>query len=252
MEFKFGKLDPKPHKNTLFFADFLKPKTELEPPPPKKAWEYNPQILASGWGMYANDMCGDCTIASKAHIIMAVTANTGHIVIPPIGDVTSLYSHLTGYDPNTGANDTGLAMTDVYDYWLKNPIFGQKLLGWVQIDHRNREHFMQCIDLFGACDTGVQLPKSAWDQAQANQSWDVVPNDGGILGGHCVPYLGYGSEGETCITWGKKVPCGIPWFQKYCDEGYGLILDGWFDTAGKNPDGFDRDALWSALQAVKV
>ena len=244
-----GKLPPKAHRNTLLFSSFLT--GPIPDPPAKRAWEWNPKILEHGWGMYANDVCGDCTCASKAHIIMAATANVGEMVVPSEGEITALYSRLSGYDPNTHANDSGLALTDVYDDWLKNPISGLKLLGWVQIDQSDRTHFEQCVNLFGACDTGVQLPQSAVDQFSSGAAWDIVENDGGILGGHCVPYLGYGSEGQSCITWGRRQPCGIPWFQKYCDEGYGLIFEGWFDTAGKAPSGFDRDALWNALQALK-
>ena len=240
---KTGKLAPKPHPRTLYLANFLRGPA-IPPAPPKKAWEYDPEILRAGWGMYGNDVKGDCTLASKAHIIMAVTANAGSLVIPDPAEIIGIYDRLS-------PNDTGLAMTDVYDYWLKNPIAGQKILGWVQIDHTNREHFEACVALFGACDVGVQLPNSAQQQFEEGQPWDVVPDDGGIDSGHDIPYLGYGSEDETCITWAKRQPCGIPWFQKYADEAYGVILESWFDTAGIAPSGFDKDALWNALQALK-
>lgn len=253
MGFKLGKLAPKAHPNTLLFGSFWHSGLEpVAPPPVKRAWEYDPKILAAGWGMYANDSCSCCTCAAKAHVIMAATANVGNLVVPEPAEIMALYQSLSGYNPATGQNDTGLAMTDVFDHWFKNPIAGQKLLGWVKIDVKNRTHFEQCINLFGTCDVGVQFPQSAEDQFANNQPWDIVGRDGGILGGHDVPYLGYGSEGETCITWGRRQQCGIPWFQTYADEGYGLIMEGWFDTAGKTPSGFDSDALWKALQALKA
>lgn len=241
---KLGKLPPKHHPKTLSLASFLKSEGPASITPPKKrAWEY--VIPDSQWGMYGNDVKGDCTLASKAHIIMAVTANAGSLVVPDPAEIIGIYDRLTG------GFDTGLAMTDVYDYWLANPIAGQKILGWMKIDHANREHFEVCVALFGACDVGVQLPSSAQQQFEQRRPWDVVPDDGGIDGGHDIPYLGYGSLGETCITWAARQPCGIPWLQKYADEAYGVILESWFDTAGTAPSGLDRDALWNALQALK-
>ena len=251
MDRKFGKLAPKEHPKTLRFSLFLTGEP-IPPPPSKRAWEYDPKILAAGWGMYSNDVCGCCTCAAKGHVIMAVTANAGALVIPDPAEILSIYERLSGYNPTTGANDTGLAMTDVFNYWLENPIAGQKLLGWVQIDVKNRAHFEQCVNLFGACDVGVQFPQSAESQFANNQPWDIVDPDGGSLGGHDVPYLGYGREGESCITWGRREPCSIPWFERYADEGYGLIMENWFDTAGLSPSGFDKDALWKALQALKA
>lgn len=184
---------------------------------------------------------------------MAVTANAGSLVVPDPAEIMGIYENLSGYNPATGANDTGLAMTDVYDYWLKTPIAGQKILGWLQIDQSNRAHFEQSVNLFGACDVGVNLVQSDIDQFNSNQPWDVesaLPPPS--IGGHDIPFLGYGSEGESCISWGRRQPCGIPWFQQRADEGYSVILESWFDTAGKSPVGFDRDALWNALQALKT
>lgn len=253
---KLGKLAPKPHAFSLTFEHFLGAEPLVPNPSSKRAWEY--VIADSAWGMFDNDRIGNCTCASKAHIIMAVTANQGSLFTPTVEQVDALYSAVTGYDPSqtqeNGYNptDNGAVMTDVYDYIYKNGFAGRKLLGWVKIDHTNRIHFEQCVELFGACDTGVQLPNSAMQQFNADQNWDIVADDGGIDGGHCVPYLGYGSLGETCITWAHRQPCGIPWFQKYCDEAYGLIWEDWFDTTDVAPNHFKKDELWNALQALKV
>ena len=252
---KLGKLAPKPNPKTLFFRDYLKAPVPLPAPSVKRAWEY--AIPDDAWGMFGNDVAGDCTCASKAHILMAVTANAGKLIIPTLAQVMDMYSAITGYDSkqtdSQGNNptDQGAAMTDVLDYMLKNGFAGRKILGWVKIDQNNRIHFEQCVELFGACDVGVQLPQSAVDQFAAGQNWDVIVKDGGVVGGHDVPYLGYGRTGETCITWAHRQPTGIPWFANYVDEAYSIIWDDWFDTTGVAPNHFNKDALWADLQALK-
>jgi hypothetical protein len=246
---KLGKLAPKPHPKTLLLSKYLRGGV-LPPPSPLRAWEYvKPPI---SWGMFGNDSIGDCTCAAKAHILMCVSANTGTLIVPTVDEVVAMYSAISGYDPVTGNNDNGCAMTDVMDYLLKNGLHGRKILGWVQIDQANRTHFEQCVELFGACDVGFSVPQSAVDQFDSGQPWDIVDPDGGIVGGHDVPYLGYGRQGETCITWAKRQPTGIPFFAKYVDEGYGIIWEDWFDVNKFAPNHFNQDQLWADLQALKV
>jgi hypothetical protein len=250
------KLPPKPHRFSLPFSRYLGDAASVLPPPPlKNAWEY--AVPDNQWGMYGNDEIGDCAFADKAHILMAVTANSGSIVVPTLEQVIEMYSAVTGYDPQQrqpdGSNptDNGAAMTDVLAYLLNTGLAGRKILGWVQIDQTSRMHFEQCAYLFGACDVGVLLPDTAMSEFDSGRSWNDVSQDG--QDGHAVPYLGYGSLGETCITWSKRQPSSIPWFQKYCDEAYGLIWPEWFDEhTGLSPSHFDKDQLWADLQALKA
>jgi hypothetical protein len=254
---KLGKLPPKHNPKTLRFAKYLGD-TILPAVQPKKAWEY--VIPDEVWAqtMLGNDTVGDCTCAALGHILMAVSANTDRLIIPTTEQTLELYSAVTGYDPSktqpdgTNPTDNGAAITDVLAYVQTNGLFGQKIIGWVQIDQTNRDHFALCVELFGAVDVGVQLPASAMSQFDSGQPWDVTADDGGIEGGHAIPYLGLGREGETCITWARRQPTGIPWFTKYADEAYGLVFEDWFDlTTGLSPSRFNRDALWADAQAIR-
>jgi hypothetical protein len=243
-----GRLPKKHNPMMLKFSDYLRANAPLPPPPAKQAWEY--KIPDANWGMYKNDVCGCCTLASKAHILMTVSANAGNLITPTDQDVLTPYSAISGYDPVTGANDNGCAMTDVNEYIIKNGFAGREVLGAVEIDFTNRIEVEQGIYLFGAVDCGVNLPQSAMDQFNAGQNWDVVPDDGGIIGGHDVPYLGIGSQGETCVTWAKREPTGIPWFAKYVEEAYCILWKDWFNANGQAPNHLYMDALTADLKAI--
>jgi len=223
-----GKLAPKVNKKTLMFSKYLR---GTPPPiPPVKLWrEY--KVDQSNWGMYGNDTIGDCTCAEVAHMLMLVTAHTGSIVVPPTADVIAMYSAITGYDPATGANDNGAAISDVLNYWQTTGLSGHKILGWVQMDQTNLTAVKQAIYLFGGVDLGVNLPNSAMDQTNANETWDVVADDGGIDGGHSIPLFGYGSVGTNCVTWGQRQEMTWEWFSKYCDECYAVITQDWINKA---------------------
>jgi hypothetical protein len=242
-----GKLPPKHNDRTLSLQAYLKPKAKL-PAKPNKLWR---EFKVPEWGMYGNDVMGDCTVAAKAHTIMLMTAHTGKMVTPDPAAVMQAYIDLTGYDPATGANDTGCAMTDVLQYWQQKGIAGHKIIGWAQIDHTNIEQVKLAMYLFGVVDIGVQFPNSAMQQFNSGKAWRVLPDDGGIAGGHDVPLFGYGAAGASCVTWAKRQEMVWGWFKAYCDEAYCPISPDWIDKAtSEAPNMLDMSALTADLKVL--
>jgi|SRR5579872_1953630 len=239
-----GKLAPKHNAKTLLFSKYL-----VDAPPEKVYWEY--KVPDDAWQMFGNDSIGDCTCAAIAHMLMLMTAHTGPIVIPTITDVISAYSAVSGYNPSTGENDNGAAITDVLNYWKTVGIAGRKIDGWAQLNQANLQHVEQGVYLFSAIDIGVNFPNSAMQQFNAGQPFEVLADDGGIDGGHSVPNFGYGSEGQTCVTWAKRQQMSAQWFQKYCDEAYVVLTKDWIDAARDiAPNNLDYAALVADLAAI--
>ena len=89
------------------------------------------------------------------------------------------------------------------------------------------------------------------DQANAGEPWNVVEDDGGIVGGHCVPIMGYGALGCTCVTWGKLQQMSWEFFAKYCDEAYVELAQDWITASGEAPNHLDVAALRADLAAIK-
>lgn len=248
-QLRFGKNPPKFNEKTLNFARYMAKGVLPFPEPPKLAREW--KLPTKGWGMYGNDRTGDCTLASKAHQIMLFTAHTGVMVTPDQQAILDAYSAISGYDQTTCANDNGCAMTDVLEYWQTKGIDGHKILGWMQIDNRNIDRVKQAMYLFGAVDIGINVPASAMDQFSLSKAWDVVPNDGGIEGGHCIPLFGYGMIGDSCVTWGQRQEMTWSFFLKYCDEAYAVITEDWINrTTLLAPNGLNLAALQDDLRAI--
>ena len=250
MHGKLGRLAPKRNPKTLRLSKYLL--SPNLPAPPAKLWrEY--KVPDDAWGMYGNDACGDCTCASKAHILMMMTAHTGKMFVPDPPDVIAMYSAISGYDPATGANDNGCAMTDVLDYMQTTGLSGHKILGWAAFDYTNVNRIMQCMYIFGAVDIGLNVPQSALDQFNAGEDWDVVANDGGLVGGHDVPYFGGGSRGKSCVTWAQNQKSTDAFDAKYWEEGYVILTQDWLDNAdGLAPNTFDLATLQTDLAAVRA
>ena len=246
MNFKTGKHAPKYNKKTLSFAKYL---TGKLPVPAEKVYrEY--KIPAAAIQMYGNDKYGDCTCAGAANMLILATCHTGEVVIPTLEDVLGLYTAISGFDPKTGANDNGAAMTDVLDYLQSTGIAGRKILGWAQIDHTNLVHRKLACQLFGGTYVGVQLPASAQDQFPG--PWEVV--DGSpIEGGHCIIRPGYGATGDDYVTWGNWcVKASAAWSAAYVDEEYIVVTESWINQSTQlTPGGLDLATLQADLALLK-
>src|SRR6185295_7357061 len=108
---KLGKLAPKHDSRTLQLANYLNT-GKLPKIPTQKDWSGK----ISSWGMLANDRLGDCTCAAAGHFIEEWTANASTEIVPSDTDIITAYSAVSGYDPQTGANDNGAVELDVLNY----------------------------------------------------------------------------------------------------------------------------------------
>lgn len=249
MKKKTGKHAPKFHPMTLPFHRYL---TGVLPAPAEKVYrEYKvPQVAKR---MYGNDQMGDCTFAAAANDIILKSVHTGKIFIPSIEAVIAGYSAVSGYNPATGLNDNGCAMTQVLEYLRTVGLDGHKIEGWIQIDHKDSFHRKAACDLFGSTYLGVQVPNNMEDQFDANQPWEAVDNDGGIEGGHCILRTGYGSDGDNYVSWARwDQKASNAWSAKYVDEEYIIVTQDWINQATKKtPGGLDLETLLSDLQMLK-
>lgn len=203
------------------------------------------------FGAMVNDKLGDCTIAACGHAIQTITANNIIPVVqgmktPTDETIVNYYQKWDGYDPAVPYNDPGGMPSDVLQQWKAQGLDGHKLIGFAQPQPQNIFHVKHSIDRFGGIYVGVQLPMSA----QTQEVWDVVPDDGGVWGGHAVWCPAYDHETITCITWGALKQMTWVFFDKYCDESYTLLLEEWEGALSRGADGLDVEALKSEMAAL--
>lgn len=250
MPYKLGKLSPKYNPKTLRFSAYLKAPV-LPAPPEKNYWEY--KIPPDTIGMFLNDQIGDCTCAEVAHHLMLMTAHTGSVVVPTDAEVLAMYSAISGYDPATGANDNGCAITDVLNYWQTTGLAGHKIDGWASIDPTNAAYRKLGVYLFGGASVGVQLPAAAQTQFSAGETWEPTDDDS-IEGGHCILQSGYGSEGDNYETWGKgDQKATNEWSAQFVDEAYVVLTKDWIDVVSDMaPNAMNYAQLQADLAAIKA
>lgn len=251
MQYKLGKLAVKKDVRTLQFAKYVRT-MHLPPTPSSCDWTAG----VTDWRMMLNDQEGCCTCSGAGHMEMVWTLNTtGTPFVPSDSDIQKAYCDVSGFDPNTGANDNGAVEVDVLNYWRKVGIGGKKIQAYVSVNPRDHNHLALSTYLFGGVYTGIALPLTAQDQLSQGQPWDAGwshwgKSKPGSWGGHCVPVVKYDSDYLYCITWGKIQPMTWRFWDQYGDESYGILSPDWISDTVQNPTGFDFATLQADLGAV--
>ena len=250
---KLGKLAARHDPRTLLLASYVTP--ELPAPPPSH--DLTAKVGAS-WGMMENDQLGDCTCAAAGHLLMEWTANAGKKMFTPSdAQIVAAYSAVTGYNPQTGANDNGAVEIDVLNYWRQSGIAGHKIDAYIALEPSNHNHVMDAVYIFEGCYIGLQLPVSAQAQVQNHQPWSVPPagptGDGkpGSWGGHAVPVVAYDARGLTCVTWGALQIMTWTFWETYCEEAYAILSQDFLSKKKKTLEGFNLQQLQADLADLK-
>jgi hypothetical protein len=200
--------------------------------------------------MYGNDVCGDCGPAGCGHVVQSLTRyGQGKTVTVTEDTVLAFYSAISGYVPGDPSTDVGVRLQDMLEHWRKNDLGGHKILAFAEVDISSPAEVQLAIDLFDAVITGINLPKSAEDQFNAGEIWDVVRGSR-ILGGHCVPFFAYGNGLYKGVTWGAVQAMNEAFRRKYVGEGWIVITEDWLDANGHSPTGLDLYGLGQALSAL--
>lgn len=250
-QYKLGKNPAVYDKRTLRLKTVFK-----QLPPLPDTWDVDKALgLAIPTPMFANDKYGDCVIAARAHQTYRFEGVEQNRVLPITEkDVTNEYFKLTG------GPDTGLYLLDALKDWRGNgwPVTteiktSRKILclpiatkavqktyciyAFGVVEPRVHADVKACIYLLSGAYIGLSLPVSA----QGQSLWDVVDNDGGLWGGHCVYVKGYDEYGLICITWGKPLKMTWAFLDKYCDEAFGVVdnRDNWITDSPVNVELLD-------------
>jgi hypothetical protein len=240
------------HKPTLKLSDYIH--SELASPPAAISRPHP----GFAWGMLANDRIGDCVIAMMLHSIEDFHLDAG-TPAPAFtdGDAISIYSALTGYNPNDPSSDHGTDETAAMSYWEHPGLqTGQNgthtIVATVAVDPSNLTECRIAIDEFVDLQIGIALPISAQGQTE----WTVV-GDGktgnsapGSWGGHGIPYREYDAETFKCVTWGAELLLTVPFHEDYAQEAHVVVTQEMLNKQGIGPSGVAWGELIADIKAL--
>lgn len=220
-------------------------------PPPSASNNYTSAVKVD-WGMLDNDTLGDCVCADTAHTLMLRTANASQIVVPNVLQVVALYGAVGGYVINKPETDNGCSEAAMCQYMVTTGFLGHKASAVGMVEPSDLDHVKWCIQLFGSCRIGLNLPGYAEDQFNSGLAWDVSASGQQYTDGHDVPLVDYRDGVFTCVTWGKAQTVTPAFLNKYCDEAHVELFGDWIRAQGEAPSGFDLTDLTTKMTAISM
>jgi hypothetical protein len=240
------KLGKKPAKHDMRVPMLARYTAGLPPAPVKCNWLEGKEDF--DFGQMLNTEIGDCTCAGMGHAIQTWTfCSTGRMA------TVSDAAVLNRYRVFSPTGDAGAVETDVLNYWLKNPLEGHAIEGYVALQPKEIRDVKDAIWLFGGAYIGVALPLTAQNQSIWTVTAQGLVGDGapGSWGGHCVYVVGYDSRFVWFISWGRIMRMSWNFWWAYCDESYGIVSPDWLAANGNAPSGFDKAALIADMAALR-
>jgi hypothetical protein len=242
VKFRPGVQPPQPARRRLRLADYLiepAPQTPLPVAPASADWVSD----VTDWPMYLNDQLGICGPAGSGHLIETITRyGQGKTIEVNEDDVLAFYEAVSGYRPGHPNTDVGVNLQSMLEYWQAYGLAGHEILAFGEVDISKPAEIQLAIDLFGGILSGINLPDSAEDQFNAGEVWDVVKG-ARIIGGHCVPFMGYGNGLWKGVTWAAVQAATDAFRRKYWGEGWFVITREWANAQGTTPTGIDLHTM---------
>jgi hypothetical protein len=241
---KLGKLPAKFDRRTIQMSDKIEkrklPKIPLTHTLSKKTLVMFPKL-----GIMGNDDYGDCTFAAIGHMHQTWTTYGGKPWQPTDAEI------IAAYLKHTGGRDEGANMLDVLKLMRNEGIAGNKIDAFVAISLLNHDQVRTAHFLFGGLYVGAMLPQSA--QTQMGKEWDVIEGNGaapGSWGGHCMSVIDYTKRGPVVVTWGKLQKMTWAFWDRYFDEGFVVLEQGYIGDDKRSPQGFSMKKLADDLKSI--
>lgn len=206
----------------------------------------------SGGGMLGNDQYGDCVFAANGHIVEQQTAlGQGKEVAVTTAQALAEYTKVTGFNPNDPNTDQGAEVQQGLSDLRSSGLAGHKIAMFAEIKTTDMNTVKNAVSEFGVVDIGFNVPNSAMTQFDNGQPWDVVANDGGIDGGHCVIVCGYDSKYLYVYTWNAVQKMTYAFWKKYVEEAWAPISQDWINAStGLDPNKVDMADLGAQYAAL--
>lgn len=249
---KMGKLPPVYSAKSLYLGDYTDISTlEKEVPDvvDMSAW------TQAGVPMLGNDVAGDCGPAAILRILKQILAAVGIDYEPTVDDAFTIYTAITGYDPATGANDTGVNLLDVLHYMKTTGINGHTIAGYANVSIHNFGLQHIALGLFGNLYEGWALPQAlqnenyptTWAVNGRGPAWGV-----GSLGGHATSrtYSDRVQKITETATWNENVTVESSFRSRFQDELHVIFSNEWIESSGNAPNGFAKDKLIADMRLV--
>lgn len=194
------------------------------------------------WGMLGNDRYGDCGVAGLVHGFEADATVTKESEQWP--DAEHVVDYYLSY---THGADTGVVLSQFLAYVRAQPdgLLGHTVDAYAPVNVHNVSALRSAVALFDFAYTGIVVTDKMQASFGAGHAWTTDDLVGAhVVGGHCVPAVGYDDTALYVVTWGKVQPVSWPCWHEIADEAWAVITG---ELVARDGDG--RGVALGALHA---
>jgi hypothetical protein len=195
--------------------------------------------------MDGNDRYGDCGVAGLNHGFMAdATVLTLQETFPSDDEIVRYYLTYTSGD------DSGVVLGDFLAYARKQGFFGHTVDQYAPFQVHDVPTLHSVVWMYDFAYTGIKVTQGMMDANSAGRPWELDDMFTEVVGGHCIPIVGYDAQYLYCVTWGKIQAISYAAWHFMSDEAWAIIT-GEF-TAKGDGRGVNLAALEADLNKLKV
>ena len=198
------------------------------------------------WGMLGNDRYGDCGVAGLQHGFEADATITKERVTFAT-EANAIDYYLT----YTKGNDTGVVLSQFLAYVRKHGYFGQTIEAFAPVAVQDIPTLQAAVFMYGFAYSGIAVTAGMQKAFADNTPWDGTACSGPIIGGHCVPVVGYDDHYLYIITWGGVQRITYSAWHAIATEAWAIIT-GEFETKHGDGRGVSIASLKADLNKLNV
>lgn len=170
------------------------------------------------WQVLGNDQYGDCGVAGLQHLFMADAADTGKTEAFPTEDQTVAY-----YLDYTQGQDGGVVLSDYLAHVRQNGYYGHTVSAYAPVNVHDVPTLQFAIWAYDAAYTGIAVTQQMQKDFQIGEPWTLESLESPVLGGHCIPIVGYDSQYLYAITWGEVQAIAYSAWHYMAEEAWAVI-----------------------------
>ena len=189
------------------------------------------------WGMCANDHYGCCGVAGLQHLYMADAAQIHRTEVFP--DDEQLVSYYLDY---TQGQDSGVVLADFLAHVRRNGYYGHSVSAYAPVAVHDVPTLQFAIWAYDAAYCGIAVTEQMQQDFQERRPWTLESLESPVLGGHCIPIIGYDSNFLYAVTWGQIQPIAYSAWHYMAEEAWAVL-------AGELDHGDGHGVSLRALQA---
>lgn len=191
----------------------------------------------ASWGMLGNSDYGDCGVAGLQHLMEADATDAGETEQWPTDDQAVSY-----YLAYTGGQDNGVVLSDYLAHVRQQGYYGHTVSAYAPVSVHDVPTLQSVIALYDGAYCGIAVTAQMQEDFADGQPWTLESLQSEVVGGHCVPAVGFDSQYLYVVTWGSVQ--AIEW-----SAWHYMISEAWAVLTGELANGDGHGVSLDALKA---